>query len=710
MRNGLLIALVIVVGIIGNVVAQDSWNVELVGQSWFSPFTFIRDIEIVNNYAFIADLGSGLVIADIQYQTEPFVISNCNSPDQAYRGAISDNFAYVADYAGALRIIDISDLLEPIEICSIETVGAVNAVAVYDDYVLFAEIDEGIHVYNVINPDEPFEVELLDRITSVTDLEISENYIYITDVTGNSRRCLILNISDPCNPVINGAFTFPDFPKAVGIQENYALVASSTTCSILDISNPSAPEEISTFNSISTSDIAISGNYACMASDILGLTIVNIENPEEPIFEYNDTQNNSYNCVAASNNMLITGFYDFTINNIDTPSQPEQTGIIHSNGSACDVEISDQFACLASNSRFQVLDISNPISPLLLGGLNLENDAIGIDIDGNIAYIADWSKGLFVIDFSNPNVPIQLSELCLSSSIHGIDVADNYAYIASASGMYIVDVNDPSEPILTSTFSYPTARGLYISGDYAFLAAGSGGLRIVDISNVSNPTLFSELPTEGNACDVCVSDNFVFIADFENGVRIIDINDLSNPVELSLFEFSRGIVDIEVSGDKVFTANTYGGIHVIDVSDPMNPVETGYFDTSSMATGLQVIGNTAYVADRSYFSIYDCTAADTDEEDIPETSTSLLGNAPNPFNPSTTIRYSLAEAGKVSLCIYNIRGEKVKTLYDGMQDAGAHSHVWDGLDDGGKPVASGVYLSRMQSKNHTATGKMLLLK
>jgi hypothetical protein len=88
----------------------------------------------------------------------------------------------------------------------------------------------------------------------------------------------------------------------------------------------------------------------------------------------------------------------------------------------------------------------------------------------------------------------------------------------------------------------------------------------------------------------------------------------------------------------------------------------------------------------------------------------LIRNSPNPFNPSTTLSFTLPQSGKAELAVYSITGQKIRTLLNGPISAGAHSVTWDGRDDSGKLVSSGVYLSRLTSGTRIATGKMLLMK
>ena len=88
----------------------------------------------------------------------------------------------------------------------------------------------------------------------------------------------------------------------------------------------------------------------------------------------------------------------------------------------------------------------------------------------------------------------------------------------------------------------------------------------------------------------------------------------------------------------------------------------------------------------------------------------LQQNYPNPFNPATTINYSLKENSKVSLNIYNIKGQKVKQLISDQLSIGQYSVVWNGRDDNGKLVSSGIYFYKMKTYNHEQTKKMILIK
>ena len=95
---------------------------------------------------------------------------------------------------------------------------------------------------------------------------------------------------------------------------------------------------------------------------------------------------------------------------------------------------------------------------------------------------------------------------------------------------------------------------------------------------------------------------------------------------------------------------------------------------------------------------------------IPARDLVLEQNRPNPFNPQTSIRFFLPARGTVELNVYDVRGALVRRLAAGEFDAGPHALTWDGTDDAGRPVASGVYVYRLSAERRSQTRKMMLLK
>jgi flagellar hook assembly protein FlgD len=85
-------------------------------------------------------------------------------------------------------------------------------------------------------------------------------------------------------------------------------------------------------------------------------------------------------------------------------------------------------------------------------------------------------------------------------------------------------------------------------------------------------------------------------------------------------------------------------------------------------------------------------------------------NYPNPFNPSTTIRYNIPKSSNVSVKIYNMLGQEIKTLFTGGQTPGVHSVIWNGDTNFGSKAASGTYIFMVKYNNQFQVKKMILLK
>ncbi len=105
------------------------------------------------------------------------------------------------------------------------------------------------------------------------------------------------------------------------------------------------------------------------------------------------------------------------------------------------------------------------------------------------------------------------------------------------------------------------------------------------------------------------------------------------------------------------------------------------------------------------------TYNEEDPEEPPVFLTTTLGqNTPNPFNPHTTINYSIADDSAVSIKVYNTRGQLVRTLVDEVKVAGTHTIEWNGTDASGKSCSSGIYFYKMETTDTTEMKKMMILK
>jgi len=124
---------------------------------------------------------------------------------------------------------------------------------------------------------------------------------------------------------------------------------------------------------------------------------------------------------------------------------------------------------------------------------------------------------------------------------------------------------------------------------------------------------------------------------------------------------------------------------------------------------LENVDEVPWIVNGDLFLARHTPTATEPENQLPE-KYKLYSNYPNPFNPTTTIKYDLPEQAKVTLKIYNSLGQEVTTLVKSKQKAGTQSVTWDGTNESGVSVASGIYFYRIKTENYVKTKKMALLK
>jgi hypothetical protein len=172
----------------------------------------------------------------------------------------------------------------------------------------------------------------------------------------------------------------------------------------------------------------------------------------------------------------------------------------------------------------------------------------------------------------------------------------------------------------------------------------------------------------------------------------LGISTLSDPNILSGYNY--------ISGDEDLLAPARWTEYYFDISN---------YDNEQVYITIHCISNNASVFYVDNFSVH-TKRTSNDDEFAPALGTQLAGNYPNPFNPETTISYSLKEAGLVSIDIYNVKGQLIKHLVKGEMSAGNHSIVWNGRDDNNHAVSSGVYFYKMNSGSYSSTKKMIMMK
>jgi hypothetical protein len=282
------------------------------------------------------------------------------------------------------------------------------------------------------------------------------------------------------------------------------------------------------------------------------------------------------------------------------PFEISVAGSVYTPDEARGVVVSGDYAYVCDRlSGLQVIDISDPAVPTIAGSYDTPGFAYDVAISGDYAYVADNHTGLQVIDISDPLIPTFAGSYGTPSFAWRVAVSGDYAYVADRdSGLQVVDITDPTVPVFAGSYDTPSyPYGMAVSGNYAYMADYSSGLQVIDITDPTTPTSAGSYNTPGLAHGVAISGNYAYVADHISGLQVIDITNPTTPISAGSFDTPGLAYGVAVSGDHVYVADESSGLQVIDITDPAVPTLLGSFDTPGLALEVAVSGEHAYLAD-----------------------------------------------------------------------------------------------------------------
>jgi hypothetical protein len=314
-------------------------------------------VQVVGNYAYVADYYSGLQIIDISNPTSPTLKGNY-ATYYALGVQVVGNYAYVADGYSGLQIIDISNPTNPTFKGIYDTSGFAYGVQVIGNYAYVADNLSGLQIIDISNPTTPTLKGIYDTSGFARDVQVVGNYAYVADGYSGLQ---IIDISNPTTPTLKGNYDTSDFAVGVQVVGNYAYLADSESgLQIIDISNPTTPTLKGNYDTSYATGVQVVGNYAYVADWDSGLQIIDISNPITPTLKGNyDTSGyamvvqvvGNYAYVADNNSGLqiidVSEFTNKTPTNLtlstSTIAENQAIGTVVGNLTTTDPDTGDTF-------------------------------------------------------------------------------------------------------------------------------------------------------------------------------------------------------------------------------------------------------------------------------------------------------------------------------------------------------------------------------
>lgn len=283
-------------------------------------------------------------------------------------------------------------------------------------------------------------------------------------------------------------------------------------------------------------------------------------------------------------------------------------GSIYTYSRAFDVKVVGRYAYVVGWNEnfygnmwgsFSIIDVQTPANPNLISAIYI-NDAYGIDIKDNFAFIAEGTAGLSIYNIANQFHPTLIGQLFLPGNAKDVKIVENFAYVADEyAGLRIIDISNVQNPVEVGYFDSPgRSFDVEIKDTLAFLADLEGGLICLNISDPSNPSVLNIFPASDTVVDVDLVDSLAYFTDGYSGIKVVNI---ANPTDIFLVDelyLPYWCLGIKVSGSYAYVAAWEdGGLRIIDISNPENIKEVGYYNTSGKSRDVDVVGALAYLSD-----------------------------------------------------------------------------------------------------------------
>jgi hypothetical protein len=383
-----------------------------------------------------------------------------------------------------------------------------------------------------------------------------------------------------------GGLDLPDQGGRMVLSGDQLVIATDTVgLTVVDISIPTVPRLLGATAADVSNVLAVGGTYAYVANwaPPYALRIFDISDPSNLRLAGSYSTENSVAAVTLSGHFayLAIDGNPVEVLDISVPTQPKFAGSIPVAGSPAQISIVGDYGYVTgSGTGLQTIDFSNPAAPQLTAQNVFAGGSAGIVVTGDLIQVlaSDFSGGptfeYLTFDRSDPAHPKPLGNYQLSGEPSGLASGGSFAYVAGAVGLEIIDASDPVHPAgleIDGFGGIANAYDLAVRGSYAYLADGPAGLQVIDISNPRHPLRVGQFATPGSAIGIVLSDHLACLALGAAGVDIVDISDPLHPRHAG--HFGSQADAIRLLGPYVCIQN--GGLQLIDISDPTQPKVVG---------------------------------------------------------------------------------------------------------------------------------------
>lgn len=583
---------------------------------WGTPqYTYIK---VHGKYAYCASERAGMDIFDIRNPSAVKRVAAYHPPTIIKGIATEGNYLYMASFSG-LQIIDISNPVSPV--LAGYYPGAYFGITKNGNYLYLLVENENIQVLDISNPFAPTAVGQLVGYRFTGEMIVKGNYLYNISFYGS---LLVADVSNPANPRVIGKLENKSYHQ-VCISGHYAYASKNHGMAVIDISDPSAPQEKALYKpgdkyiygqSIVTKDsfVYMGVRFNLSVGKNVGLEIIDISDPLSPqpagrinAVTYPDWEWDFY--LDINGNYLYAAEKGLRVYDLSNPAAPTEIFYQDStHNSVRDLTVSGNYAYLSKDyDGIYILDISNPSRPEAIGSYDLTY-AQDLFLSGKYLYTAGYHDGLIILDVSDPSSPRKVNEMKRDGAVLQLYIKDQYLYLlVNDYGVEIYDVTTPASPVKVGTLPLSEEadwwEGIIVNGNYAYCAYYNDYLNKFLVIDVSDPTTPVKVE-EGLGSGLNINGNYLYAPEGINQrkIHIYDISDPTSLVEVATYDMFHG-GSMAFNGDYAYIIDLWRGFHVLDVSTPSSFSLVGSY-AGPFLRGLKSQGDYIYAIGETKFLIF----------------------------------------------------------------------------------------------------------
>ena len=683
----------------------------------------------------------GLEIFDLEMPTQPQMIGKIATPGNAQGITIDGEMAYVADGAAGVTLINVQRPDNPRLIKAIGDFESARRIKIANEKAYVVDINNGLQIYDlneVRNQPAPQPIGSFTTGGAALDVWIDGDTVYLSD---DNQGFQILDF---------GLINVPAFAGIVEIlaldfdvADGYAYLASGDM-RIVDVRDRLKPKAISSIRTPGfTTGIKYHDGKVYLTDFQFGLYVIDVRNRRQPrtvatqptcgnalsLDVFRSDENEMYGYIADGNHGLQV--IDLTV-----PNRPQWLHRYDASGEVYGMDIlqteaGNRIAYIASGlGGLKIVEIERAFDAVFRHRIPTTVPAMDVRVENGHAYVAAGESGFIIMDLNDLNNPRTVSHIRTAAPVWDVEIKEGYVFLC-ADELIVVDSREPMQSRVVARRSMPgSAYRITVVEELGYVAALGGGLRIFDLDDPANPRAIGSHETQGNATNITVLENRGYLLDTLTGVQILDLSNPRRPDPVAEYQTDALPISAQIRGDYLYLLDREN-LQIVDVRN-RNLVSRPNFQAAlRFPSELAVVGDAVYVADRHELRIFKINQHlfELSVEDhtlfrepppIAKPSISLyinrLGqNFPNPFNPETWIPYEIESDASVAIKIFDTRGSLVRQLDMGHQKAGEYATrgnaaYWDGRNEEGKAVWSGIYYYRISAGDFAATRKMAILK